>query len=66
MELKEIDIWRCANMMVVLHGDDAPIQAAMKADKMLEAGDLDGKLVWLRIMRAAEQLVKKPNPDRLS
>ena len=38
------------------HGDDAPIHAAMQADAMLEAGDLDGCAVWKRILRAVEEL----------
>ncbi len=28
----------------------------MKADAMLEAGDLDGYAVWRRILRAVEEL----------
>ena len=34
------------------HDEDAPIHAAMKADELLEAGDLDGYAVWKRILRA--------------
>ena len=28
----------------------------MRADKMLAAGDIDGKRVWVRIMKAVEEL----------
>jgi hypothetical protein len=38
------------------HGQDAPIEAAMRADAMLEAGDLDGYAVWKRVLRAVEEL----------
>ncbi len=38
------------------HGQDAPIQAAMRADAMLEAGDLDGYAVWRRILRTVGEL----------
>jgi len=41
---------------VKLHGEDAPIEAAMRADAMLEAGDLDGHAVWKRILRAVGEL----------
>jgi hypothetical protein len=41
---------------VTQHGEDAPIKAAMRADAMLEAGDLDGYAVWKRILRAVEEL----------
>jgi hypothetical protein len=39
------------------HGEDAPIHAAMRADELLDQGDLDGKLVWLRILAAAKELL---------
>ena len=38
------------------HGQDATIEAAMRADAMLEAGDLDGLAVWKRILRAVGEL----------
>jgi len=37
-----LDIYRAANLLVKQHGPDAPIHAAMRADAMLEKGDLDG------------------------
>ena len=40
------------------HGEDAPIHAAMRADAMLEAGDLAGCAVWKRILRAVEELMR--------
>ena len=52
----DLDIWRSANLLVKQHGEDAPIHAAMRADAMLEAGDLDGYAVWRRILRAVEEL----------
>ena len=52
----EIDIYRSAQVLVKQHGDDAPIHAAMRADAMLEKGDLDGYAVWRRILRAVEEL----------
>ncbi len=50
------DIYRRANLLVKQHGEDAPIEAAMRADATLEAGDLDGSAVWKRILRAIESL----------
>ncbi len=38
----DLDIYRSANVLVRRHGEDAPIHAAIRADAMLEAGDLDG------------------------
>ena len=38
------------------HGEDAPIHAAMRADAMLEKGDLGGCAVWKRIIKVVEEL----------
>ncbi len=59
----DLDIWRSANILVKRHGQDAPIHAAMRADAMLEKGDLDGYAVWKRVLRAAGELQRtKPGP----
>ena len=44
--IPDLDIYRSAKTLVKQHGQDAPIHAAMRADAMLEAGDLDGYAVW--------------------
>ncbi len=54
--ISDLDIYRAANVLIKRHGPDAPIHAAMRADAMLEAGDLDGVSVWRRILRAVEEL----------
>ena len=56
MIIPDLDIYRSANVLVKLYGQDAPIHAAMKADELLEAGDLDGFAVWKRIVKAVEEL----------
>ncbi len=38
------------------HGQDAAIHAALRADAMLDKGDLDGYDVWKRIAKAVEEL----------
>ena len=58
-KITQIDVIRAANLLIKQHGDDAPIHAAMRADKMLEAGDLDGLAVWKRILAAADALLSK-------
>ncbi len=47
---------RTAAVLIKQHGEDAPIHAAMRADELLEAGDLDGCAVWKRILRAVGEL----------
>ena len=58
----DLDIWRSAQTLVKRHGQDAPIHAAMRADAMLDKGDLDGYAVWMRILRAVEELLSKQRP----
>jgi hypothetical protein len=59
------DIWRAGNLLIRDHGADAEVVAARRSDEMLERGDRDGQLVWLRIRRAIVELqtasVGKPN-----
>ncbi len=45
----DLDIYRSANVLVKHQGDDALVEAAMRADAMLEAGDLDGFAVWKKL-----------------
>ncbi len=40
--IPDLDIYRAAQALVKRHGEDVPIHAAMRADGMLEAGDLEG------------------------
>ena len=40
-----IDIYQTANELIKQHGEDAPIHAAMRADELLDAGDMDGQAV---------------------
>ena len=54
-----LDIYRAANLLLKQHGDEAPIHAAMRADDLLNAGDLEGWAVWLRILlRATTKLLE--------
>ncbi len=39
--IPDLDIYRSAQVLVKRHGQDAPVQAAMRADAMLEKGDMD-------------------------
>ncbi len=60
----ELDIYRSANELINQHGEEAPIEAAMRADELMEAGDMEGEAVWLRIGRAIEEL-RQREPQRL-
>lgn len=58
--LTDWELWACANEYVRQHGVDAPIVAAMRADKLLEAGDLDGATNWRAIVTRINGLLAKP------
>ena len=57
--IPDIDIFRAASVIIKQYDEAAPIHAAMRADAMLEAGDLDGLAVWKRILRVVEDLQRK-------
>ena len=56
--IPDIDIWRCAALMISNDGDTAEVEAASEADAMLAKGDADGRRVWLRIARAIDALTE--------
>ncbi len=35
----------------------------MRADELMEAGDMEGRDVWIRIVKAVEELPSKERPD---
>ena len=58
----DLDIYRSAKLLIDQHGEDVPIFAAQQADRCLEAGDLDGKAVWMRVIAAIEELQDQRPP----
>ncbi len=54
--ISDIDIYRSARVLVQTHDKDASIEAAMRADEMLEKGDVAGYAVWRGILKAVEEL----------
>ena len=61
--ISDLDIYRSAKLLIDHHGDEAPIQAAMNADAMLDQGDLDGAAVWRRIVGAINELLEERPGD---
>ncbi len=52
----DLDIYRSANLLIKRHRQDAPIEAAMRADAMLEKGAMAGAATWRGIVKAVEEL----------
>ncbi len=63
--ITELDIWRSANLLIQQHGELADLEAAQRADDMLEEGDMDGRRVWLDILEKVKELQRvKPGRGR--
>ena len=54
--------YRAAHLLIKRHGDDAPTEAAMRADELAADGDMEGRAVWIRIVKAIEELLSKERP----
>ena len=59
----DLDIYRSANELIKQHGDAADIEAAMRADELMEASDMEGVAVWKRIVKAIAELLSEERPD---
>ena len=53
----DLDVYRSAKLLVDQHGGGAPLRAAVSAERCRKAGDGEGAAVWLRILKAAEELL---------
>ncbi|MCB2100937.1 MAG: hypothetical protein KDE22_08720 [Rhodobacterales bacterium] len=53
----ESDVYRTAHLLVVHYGDMAPVGAVAVADEMERRGDAGKQAKWLRVARAAEDLL---------
>ena len=52
----DTSIYSAAMLYIVQHGDQATIQAAIRANAFLEAGDVLGCKMWQKIITAIELL----------
>ncbi len=46
-----------------IRGEDAPIEAARRADELAADGDMEGRAVWLRIVKVVEELLAEERPE---
>jgi len=58
--LSDSDIYRAAHLMLHRYGDDAELEAAQCADRMLRRDDRDELLNWFRIWRTIAALRQAP------
>ena len=58
----EIDIYRSANLLIDQLGEGALSFAAQQVDACWKRGDLDGKAVWMSVIRAIKELLSQKPP----
>ena len=58
--LSDSDIYRAAHLMLHQYGDDAELEAAQRADRMLRRDDRDELLTWFRIWRTIAAMRQAP------
>ena len=58
-EFQEIDVWRTAHVLMKEYGEEATLIAARRSDALLEQGDTLGCSVWLKIIKAIEDLKRE-------
>ena len=54
--LSDLEVYRAAQATISRYGDEATVHAAMRADELMAAGDMEGRAVWHRIERAIDEL----------
>ena len=55
----DLDIYRTASVLVKHYGEDAVLEAAQRADAMLEKGAIDGQRVWKRVLAAVKEIQRQ-------
>jgi hypothetical protein len=55
----DLDIYRTASVLIREHGDEADFVAAQRADSFLEAGDIDGQMIWKRVLKAVKEIQRQ-------
>ena len=58
----DLDIYRSANELIKQHGDESLARATMRADELAADGEMEGRAVWLRVVKAVEELQTKERP----
>ena len=54
-----LDIYRTAKVLIEQYGGaDAVLMAAKRADALLGLGDIDGQIVWKRVLQAVQELTR--------
>ncbi len=59
----DIDIYRTTKLLIDQHSAfDAELYDSQRADELLEAGDMDGRGVWIKVLEAVRELTEAELP----
>lgn len=61
----DTEIYRTANLLIEEFGDMAPASAFIKADQMEDQGEERAHAIWLRVAKAAEDILSEERPGHL-
>lgn len=56
MLISELERWRAAQQLINRFGEDAELDASVRADQFLAEGDAEGLSLWLDIAKKVRQL----------
>jgi hypothetical protein len=56
--INDADVWRAVNLLAKHYGTNAALAAAQRAEELLAVGDVNGFMVWKRILEAAAELTR--------
>jgi hypothetical protein len=54
--IPDLGIYCAAKLLIDQHAQDAPIRAAERTEELLEAGDIQGAVIWRSILAATQEL----------
>jgi len=57
--ISDRDVWAAALAIVKRYGEDAMLEASMRAEQLQDEGDTAGAETWHRILNAIERLQAK-------
>ena len=58
--LSDKELWACANQVMKMRGDDAPLFVAEQIGALVLKGDAEGVAAWKAIARRLAELADKP------
>ena len=54
-----VEVYRTASVLIREHAEDAALEAAQRADAMLEKGSVDGQRVWKWVLAAVKEIQRE-------